>query len=402
VPATYTLPPALAAKAIALNRALVDLHFARELWPIVLLLLLLELHIPARLAGFVARMTPRRWLQVILFAVPFFLLLSILELPGSIATHIVLLRFGLSIQHWASWSLDVVKSIAIEEVLVSTLFAMILFWCIRRASASGRWWLPCWAIFVLCIVFGVLVTPVVIDPLFNKFEPLSQTDPALVAQIERVVARSGVSIPPSRIFLMRASAKVTESNAYVTGFGASKRVVVWDTTIKNLPPDEISFIFAHEMGHYVLHHVPLGVAFAAVLMFLCFWLGARVVEWLLARFGSRWRITSLHDPAALAVLLLVLCVAQVLTEPIGNAFSRHIEHVADVYGQEAIHGIVPDPAATAARSFQLLGEQNLDTPERRPFVEFWLYNHPAIADRIAFASTYNPWSGGAHPKYFVK
>ncbi len=100
-------------------------------------------------------------------------------------------------------------------------------------NTPRRWWLQCWAIFVLCIIFGVLVTPVLIDPLFNKFEPLAQTDPALVTQIEHVVARSGISIPPDRIFLMRACAKVTESNAYVTGFGASKRVVVWDTTIKN-------------------------------------------------------------------------------------------------------------------------------------------------------------------------
>ena len=404
MPATYTLPPALAAKAIALDHALVDLHFARELWPIVLLILLLELHIPARMAAAATRMTPRRWLQVILFAAPFFLLLSLLELPGAIAAHHILLRFGLSIQHWASWSLDVAKFIAIEEVLVSTLFVLILFWCIRRAArtnAPRRWWLPCWAIFVLCIIFGVLVTPVVIDPLFNKFEPLAQTNPALVTQLERVVARSGVSIPPDRIFLMRASAKVTESNAYVTGFGASKRIVVWDTALKNTPPDEISFLFAHEMGHYVLRHVPLGVAFAAGLMFVCFWLGAHVVDWLLARFGPRWRIASLQDPAALAVMLLVLSAAQVMTEPIINAFSRHIEHAADVYGLQTMQGLVPDPGATAASSFQRLGESNLDTPERRPFVEFWLYNHPAIADRIAFAATYNPWSAGVHPKYFA-
>jgi len=99
-------------------------------------------------------------------------------------------------------------------------------------------------------------------------------------------------------------------------------------------------------------------------------------------------------------MLLVLSVAQVLTEPIGNAFSRRIEHAADVYGQEAIHGIVPDPAAAATSSFQRLGQANLDSPERRPFIEFWLYNHPATADRIAFAAAYDPWAANAHPKYF--
>jgi Zn-dependent protease with chaperone function len=91
-------------------------------------------------------------------------------------------------------------------------------------------------------------------------------------------------------------------------------------------------------------------------------------------------------------------VLQIAAEPIGNAFSRHIEHAADVYGLQTMQGLVPDPGATAARSFQRLGEDNLATPERRPFVEFWLYDHPAIADRIAFAAAYGHGDGGAHPK----
>jgi len=399
VPATYTLPPALYAKAVALDHLLVNLHFARELWPILLLLLLLQLKIPAILRDYTARYTHRPWLQVILFALPFFLLLNLLELPGGIIAQHILVRFGLSIQHWAGWFADAAKFVAIQTI-VSTLFTILIFWRIRRSPR--HWWLQSWIVVVACILFGVLVSPVIIDPLFNKFEPLQQTNPALVAQLEKVVARSGITIPPDRIFLMRASAKTTESNAYVTGFGASKRVVVWDTIINNSTPEEISFTFAHEMGHYVLHHVLRGILFAAVLIFLCFWLGARVVDWLLGRFGPRWRITSLQDPAALAALLLVLSVAQIVTEPIQNAFSRSLEHAADVYGQEAIHGIVPDPAATAVSSFQRLGQANLATPERRPFVEFWLYNHPATADRIAFAATYDPWTANAHPKYFAK
>lgn len=399
MPTTYTLPPALAAKAIALNHHLVDLHFARELWPIALLLLLLELHVPARLAAFSTRRTARWRLQILLFSIPFFLLLAILELPIGIAAHHVLLRFGLSIQRWPSWFADVGKSTTVS-VVVSTFLALLLFWRIRRSPR--RWWFQGWIIAVLCTIFGVLVTPILIDPLFNKFEPLSQTNPALVAQLEQVVARSGMSIPPDRIFLMRASAKTNESNAYVTGFGASKRVVVWDTLIKTSSPDEISFLFGHEMGHYVLRHILQGLAFGAAMTFFGFWLGARAVGWLLRRFGPRWRIAAIDDVAALAVLLLVFSVLQIAAEPIGNAFSRRIEHAADVYGQEAIHGIVPNPQATVANSFQRLGEINLATPERRPFVEWWTYSHPAIADRITFAATYDPWATGAHPKYFQR
>ena len=399
VPATYTLPPAVAAKAIALARLMVDLHFAHELWPIAALLILLALRIPARLGNAFARLTPRPWLQTLLFAAAFLALMQLLSLPISLTGHRALLRYGLSIQPWHSWFADYATTFALN-LAVSVLLACIAGSLIRRSPR--RWWLWMWTIFVPLLIVGVVVTPLVIDPLFNRFEPLSQTDPALVQQLELVVHRGGISIPPSRIYLMRASAKVTETNAYVTGFGASKRVVVWDNTVKNMPPDEISFIFAHEMGHYVLHHIVYGMAAAAALVFLCLWLGARTCTWLLRRFGSQWDIHTLHDPAALAVLLLILLCGQFLTEPLQNIVSRRIEHAADVYGQEAIHGIVPDPQATAARAFQLLGEQNLASPERRPFVDFWCSNHPSIADRIEFAVSYDPWSGNAHPKYFPK
>lgn len=399
VPVTYTLPPELYAKAVALGRLMVDLHFARELWPILLLILLLAFRIPARMSSRIGALTQRSWLQKLLFAVTFLLLLQLATLPLSILGHHILLRFGISIQRWPSWFADVARSYAITT-LVGVLLAAILYFLLNHSPR--RWWLWFWGIMIVLMVAGVTLTPIYIDPLFNKFEPLAQTNPALVSELERVVAHSGISIPPSRIFLMRASAKVTETNAYVTGFGSSKRVVVWDTTLHSIPPDQIDFMFAHELGHYVLHHVIAGMAFAAALMFLCFWLGSHLTAWMLRRFGPRWGIASLRDPAILAVLLLLFTAAQFATEPLANAFSRHIEHAADIYGQEALHGIVPDPAATAARSFQVLGEQNLATPERRPLVEFWSSSHPAIADRIAFAAAYHPWSEDSHPIYFRK
>jgi len=251
-------------------------------------------------------------------------------------------------------------------------------------------------------VFGVFVTPIVIDPLFNHFEPLQQSNPALVNRLERVVARGGIAIPPDRMLLMKASEKVTGLNAYVTGIGASKRVVVWDTSIAKATPDEISFIFGHEMGHYVLNHIYKGLAFAAVGLLAMFFVGFHCVQWLLARFGAAWGIAGQNDWAAFVVVMLVLSALTFLSEPIANGFSRAQEHAADVYGQEAIHGIVADPKATAEHSFQVLGEESLVDPTPHPFVEFWTASHPSIADRAAFAAAYNPWLPGQKPKYFSK
>ena len=204
-------------------------------------------------------------------------------------------------------------------------------------------------------------------------------DPALVAQLEQLSARSGIDIPPSRMYWMKASAKVTSLNAYVTGVGSSKRIVVWDTTIQKATPDEILFILGHEMGHYVLNHIYKGLAFAIAILFVVLWLGYHAVHWLVRRFGDAWQIHGVDDWAALAVLFLAFAVFSFFLEPIDNSFSRMQEHHADIYGQEAIHGIVANPQQTAQQAFQLLGEVGLDDPNPSHFVEFWTYSHPSIA-----------------------
>jgi len=196
--------------------------------------------------------------------------------------------------------------------------------------------------------------------------------------------------------------QVNNTYAYVTGYGASKRVVVWDNSIAKATPDEISFIFGHEMGHYVLNHIPQTLVFLGVLLLIEFYLGYRGVQWLVRRYGAGWCVPSQNDWAALAVLMLVLSVLSFLSEPIIYGYSRGNEHAADVYGQEAIHGIVADPQATAQQAFQVLGEQSLTDPNPSPFVEFWTFSHPSVGSRAAFAATYNPWAPGQHPRYFPR
>jgi len=248
----------------------------------------------------------------------------------------------------------------------------------------------------------VFLTPYVVDPMFYRFEPLGRTDPALVERLEQVVARGGIAIPPERMFLMKASAKSTELNAYVTGFGASKRVVVWDTTIARSSPDEIAFIFAHEMGHYALGHVLLGVTLSCVGLLPFFWLGHHGVRLLLERYGAAWRIPSQQDWGVLAVLALVLLTLSAISDPISNGISRMMEHDADVFGQEAVHGIVADPQAVGLRTFQVLGADSLDDPTPHPAFERWFDTHPATRFRAAFAEAYDPWAAGQAPKYFMK
>jgi STE24 endopeptidase len=395
----YTLPPEKLKQAIAYTRKSTVLAFVFTGWGIVQLLLLLRLGIAARMRDVAVMLSGNRWLQCFAFVFLLLLTMSLLNLPLQVIGHRLAVEYGQSVQHWGSWLGDKAKGFGLT-LGVGGLLVMLLFWVMKK-SPQG-WWFWFWVPTMVAVVFGVFITPIFIDPMFNRFEPLAQSNPALVERLERVVARSGMEIPPARMFLMNASAKYTGLNAYVTGFGASKRVVVWDTTVEKASPDEISFIFAHEMGHYVLNHIYQGIVFTAVLLLALFWLGYHGVQWLLRRYGGAWGITGQRDWAALVVLLLVLSVLSFLSDPITNGFSRRIEHEADVYGQEAIHGIVEDPEATAVHSFQTLGEASLDDPNPNRFVEFWTFSHPSVSSRAAFAAAYDPWAMGQTPKYFKK
>jgi Zn-dependent protease with chaperone function len=251
------------------------------------------------------------------------------------------------------------------------------------------------------IILGAVVEPLIVEPLFFKFTPLAGSEPQLAASIEQMTIRAGAPIPQSRIFEMNASAKLKELNAYVTGLGASKRVVVWDTTIRRMSPDEVLFVTGHEMGHYVLGHVRNGILFACTVLIFFLYLAHRALQWMLARWGETWAIRGPDDLASLPVLVLLLTAFGFLFTPVSNAYSRHLEHQADQYGLEVIHGLIPDASVVAARAFQILGEVDLEEPNPSNAVKFWFYNHPPLDERMRFAQTYDPWSQGRAPEFVM-
>jgi Zn-dependent protease with chaperone function len=193
------------------------------------------------------------------------------------------------------------------------------------------------------------------------------------------------------MFLMEASAKTNVVNAYVAGLGPSKRIVIWDTSIRKTKPEELLFIVGHEMGHYVLGHVPKGFAYFLALVFVALFLAYRLLRWTIARWGPVWGIRSQSDWAALGVLILLLNIMSFFGEPLGNAISRMQEHAADAYGLQLIQGLIPNANEVAAHSFQVLGEEDLDDPDPPKFIVLWLYSHPPLNDRLKFAHNFpNP------------
>jgi Zn-dependent protease with chaperone function len=392
----YTLPPSKLAKAIALSRIRNILEIAGGLWGLAVLWLLLASRAVAGLESWAQRISRRRWLQGLVFFAFLLVITTLASLPLDWFGQHASRSYGISVQGWGGWLGDQAKSLGLT-LLFGAPVLLLFNWIVRRWPR--RYWFGAWVATLPLLVITFFVSPL-LEPVFNSFEPLAKDHTALVQQLEKVVVRTGTEIPPGRMFLMKASLKTTGLNAYVSGIGSTKRIVVWDTTAGRVPDDEILFIFGHESGHYVLHHIPQMIAGSALALFFVYWACSAFAAWLVRRFGPRWQAPDLASRTGFVVLLFAVSVASFLLEPASNAFSRHFEHQADVYGQEAIHGIVPDPQKTAVAAFNALGEAWLEDPNPSPFIEFWLYNHPSTQTRANFALHYDPWANGGHGRFF--
>lgn len=391
----YTLTPDLHQKAHRRNRIHFRLALVGVVYGIVVLWLILHWKLAPKYRNWSERLSSNSFLQSAVFSPLLLLTIAVLTLPLDIYAELVEKQYGISVQGWGSWSWDWVKGELISFV-IGTLLIWILYLVIRRSP--GRWWVYFWLVSLPIGLFLVFLEPLVIDPMFHKFEPLQRKDPALTATLERMVQRAGQDIPPERMFWMGAGEKTTGLNAYVTGIGASKRIVVWDTTIAKMNTPQIVFVAGHEMGHYVLKHIPKGMALFAVLLLIAFYLGYRSIGWVLERRGGSWEIRGLQDWASLPVLLLLLSVFSRVMTPVGSAFSRYFEHQADQYGLEVTHGLTPDSGQVAAQAFQVLGEVGLSDPDPNPMNVFLFYDHPPISDRVQFSLTYDPWASGGQGK----
>jgi Zn-dependent protease with chaperone function len=395
----YSLPPDKLAKAITLNKIRLALNVVGTFWDLAVLWLLLATTAAATLGAWVKSLSRHRWIQGLIFFAAFIVITMLASLPLEAIGHAVSRHYGISVLGWGGWFGDQGKSLALS--VTGGSLVMLLFNWIVRVSPRAYWvWLGVVTVLLACA--GTILEPIYLDPLFNEFEPLAKTHAELVNKLEMVVAKTGTEISPDRMFLMKASKKSNGLNAYVTGMGATKRFVMWDTATDRLPDDEVMCMFGHESGHYVLNHIPKGLGMTAVGMFFAFWVCARVAEWMVRRFGPRWQIDSVASREGFLTLIFALSIASFLSTPVSNTVSRHFEHEADVYGQEAIHGLVADPQKTAVSEFNHLGEAWLDDPDPNPIVEFWDYSHPSVKNRANFAAHYDPWANGGRGQFFDK
>ncbi|MFQ5808184.1 MAG: M48 family metallopeptidase [Armatimonadota bacterium] len=303
--------------------------------------------------------------------------LALLQLPFSLyAGYNLEHKYGLSAQPLAGWLREEFLGFVVALVIVVPTLCFA-YWLIGRSPR--HWWLWFSAASLPVSVLLVVVAPVVIDPLFNKYTPLRDSD--LKARILAMAHEQGIEARD--VYEVDKSRQTRKLNAFVTGLLGTQRIVLWDTLLEAMPPREIESVMAHEMGHYVKRHVWHGVLVAVGVVTITALLVSRIAPLVVSRLPPHLSLRGIDDVAGFPLMALLVVVIGFFLAPAANAVSRHIEHQADVHCLQ----VTGDPDAAIA-SFRSLSEANLSDPEPPAFVEFWLYSHPSLAKRIAFAERY--------------
>ncbi len=392
----YQLSPELYARAVAYRRGEYWLYFATTAYTLLLLWALLHWRLAPKLRDWAERVSPRPWLQLLLFAPALLLIFGALLLPADTLNHWQMHRYGVSVQSWAAWLGD--WSAGEGATLVAGALAIgLLYYLIRRSP--HRWWLFLWMIAIPLFVLIAFIQPVAIDPLFNDVEPLAATHPDLVDAIEKLLARAHLELPRNHILLLKLGGKSTEVNASSEGFGPTKRIFVSDTIIAAEPGAALLHTLGHEIGHFMLtlDWIAFGI-FVPLSLAIMYGIHC-ALDWAIARWGRAWGIRGAGDWASLPLLAMIVSLVAIALTPAQNTLSRYREHEADRFGLEVVHGVVPDAGAAAARAFQKHGELNLSDPDPPEFIRWWLFDHPPVNERIIFCRTYDPWSKREKPRY---
>jgi STE24 endopeptidase len=288
--------------------------------------------------------------------------------------------FRLSTQRFRSWAWDEIKGFLVGLVL-GTVVVELLYFTIRQWPQ--HWWLLAWALFMGLFIVLAQLAPVVLFPIFYKFEPLDNED--LRRRLVVLSERAGTRV--RGVYRWKLSEKSKKANAALTGLGATRRIILADTLLDNYSADEIEAVLAHELGHHVHRHILKSIFVQAGITLFGFW----AANWVLHYAVDQHMFEELSDFANLPLLALVSVVLSFLLMPALNAYSRFNERQADRYAFESIASV--DPFIS---SMNKLAEQNLAERTPSKWVEWFFHSHPAISRRLAAAEEWHKTN--AHPQ----
>ena len=363
------MPPA----AIARSNAYFEGGYWLILWDFLygsaISLLLLNLRWSPRMRDLAYRITRWQWARVFLYWAQYLLVTTILGFP--LAWYEGLFReqqYGLATQTLGPWMGDQFKAFLVSLVLGG--LAVVLLFAIAR-KFQRTWWLWGTIAALALTVVAIAISPVFLQPIFNT--PTRLNDPKITTPILRMAHANG--IPTNDVWQIDARRQTTRMSANVSGFGNTMRITLNDNLLKRGSPEEIQAVMGHEMGHYVLNHIPWTVLFLAIIDVLFFAYLFRGLRWALARWGDRWQIHDVADPAVLPLVVLMAGIFFFVLTPIQNTQTRTQEKEADMFGLNASRQ--PDGFAQAAIH---LGEYRKMRPGK---LEEWIFfDHPSGYNRI--------------------
>lgn len=335
-------------------------------------LLLLNLGWSAAMRNLAERITRWKWLQTFLYWVQYLLLATVLGFPMAVYEgYFREWKYGLATQTFGPWLWDQVKGLGLN-VLLGGLFVVALFWVVRKLPRT--WWIWGAVVSIVLMVFVIMIVPVFIVPTFNKLTRLD--DPKVTTPILAMAQANG--IPAHDVWTMDASKQTTRMSANVSGFGKTMRITLNDNLLRRGSLEEIESVMGHEMGHYVLNHIPKDVVFFTLVALAGFGFLRWSLGWCLQRWGDKWQIRGVSDPAVLPLVVLLGSIFFFVLTPILNTHIRTAEAEADIFGINASRQ--PDGFAQAAIH---LGEYRKMKPT--PLEEWALFDHPSGYNRIHMA-----------------
>jgi len=339
------------------------------LYGVAIALVLLNLRWSANMRDLAERITRFRPFQTIIYWTEYLVVITILFFPLSVyEDYFREHKYGLATQTFGPWTADQLKGLLVNLVLGGIL-AVLLLGIVRRLRRT--WWIWGSAATLLFLIFVILISPVYIFPIFNKITRLD--DPKVTQPILSMARANG--IPVHDVYEIDASKQTTRMSANVSGFGHTMRITLNDNLLRRGSPEEIQAVMGHEMGHYVLDHVYMSMLFFLVMIVAGFAFLRWSLDWSLARWGEKWQIRDIGDPAVLPLVVLLGSILFFVLTPVQNTFTRMQEHEADMYGLNASRQ--PDGFAQGAIH---LGEYRKMSPG--PVEEWIFFDHPSGRTRI--------------------
>ncbi|MFD1739135.1 M48 family metallopeptidase [Bacillus salitolerans] len=342
----------------------------------VLLFLLLIVGLSRKIKVWSEATTRFRSLQILVYFFWFSLLTSILSFPLKWYGYSASKKYGINVQPFSNWMKDYMIDYWINFLLTG-LIVIVLYTLIQRSQK--RWWFYAWLLSIPFTLFLTFIQPVVIAPLYNDFYPLK--DKELEAKILALADEAG--IPAEHVFEVNMSEKTNAMNAYVTGIAGNSRIVLWDTTIEKLSDDEVLFIMAHEMGHYVKKHILFGTVGYIFVTLVGLFLIHKMMNTIVTRWGHALHIKNMQEISSIPLFFLLLSLLSFIFLPINNTVSRMHELESDKYAIE----LTGDNTA-AVMTFQKLSKTNLSEVNPPILVKIFRYTHPPMLDRLHFLESY--------------